>query len=276
MASLTAEELLQAIVDPKFEENVARLISENPELEQSLEMAIRRIKSRMPLFKNPRFGKSLTEDEVLEFCANSGINMSRKNFRSNYLEKDLSKFNAAFFHEDVQAWEFDYDYISQWAPLLLHDKHELRHKIVMLVHENMKFESQEDAREELENNNAQEERITKEDVIPLLGVEMSEEEKLLHTIANPSERCVIKVRYEGLDNGTHHVYFQTTDLIKLNFVLRIDFDRAEWGSMAGAAILEMTNYQVVFDFASYITQLKKNEKLEKKFIEKILPEIKRN
>ncbi|GGI14867.1 hypothetical protein [Gottfriedia solisilvae] len=61
MAKISAEDLLQAIGDPSFEENVAKLIIKNPELEQSLDLAIMRIKSKMPLFKNPKFEKSLSD-----------------------------------------------------------------------------------------------------------------------------------------------------------------------------------------------------------------------
>jgi hypothetical protein len=49
----SAEDLLRAIGDPSFEEKIAQLISQNPELEQSLDLAIMRIKSKMPIFKNP-------------------------------------------------------------------------------------------------------------------------------------------------------------------------------------------------------------------------------
>ncbi|MGG0177672.1 hypothetical protein [Gottfriedia acidiceleris] len=85
----------------------------------------------MPFFKKPVYEKSLTEDEVLNNCKDHGINMNRKNFRGNYLEKELAKYNAAYFHEDLNAWEFNYEYISHWVPLLLDEKHELRNKVVL-------------------------------------------------------------------------------------------------------------------------------------------------
>ena len=85
----------------------------------------------MPFFKKSVYEKSLTEDEVLNICKNHGINMNRKNFRGNYLEKELAKYNAAYFHEDLNAWEFNYEYISHWVPILLDEKYELRNKVVL-------------------------------------------------------------------------------------------------------------------------------------------------
>jgi hypothetical protein len=45
--------------------------------------------------------------------------------------------------------------------------------------------------------------------------------------------------------------------------------------MVDATILDLTSYQEVFDFTSHIEHFKKNEKFEKKFIEKVIPEIKK-
>lgn len=131
MEKISAEALLRAFVDPLIEENLAQFFIKNPELEQTLDLAISRIKSKMPFFKKPVYKKSLTEDEVLNICKNHEINMNRKNFRGNYLEKELAKYNSAYFHEDLNAWEYDYEYISHWVPLLLDKKHELRNKVVL-------------------------------------------------------------------------------------------------------------------------------------------------
>lgn len=266
MVKISAEDLLRAIGDPSFEEKIAQLISQNPELEQSLDLAIMRIKSKMPIFKNPQFDKSMTEDEVLKFCADEGINMSRKNFRGNYLEKELAKYNAVYFHEDVNAWEFDYSYIFQWVPLLLDEKHELRHKIVLLMQE--KSESTVSHINEVsECKEGQEDNAVS--VLPL-----TDENKIIHIIQNPSKRCIIKIKHEILTNKNIRVYFHTSDLNSLNYALVIDFEKASWDSMQSASIIELNNYQEVFDLSNKIASLKENEKLQKKFEVKVLSEIK--
>jgi hypothetical protein len=58
-------------------------------------------------------------------------------------------------YQDVQEWEFDYDYVSHWTPLLQNEKHELRNRIVMLAHENMQLKSQENVEVKLESHNDQ-------------------------------------------------------------------------------------------------------------------------
>ena len=60
--------------------------------------------------------------------------MNRKNFRGNYLEKELAKYNAAYFHGDLNAWEFNSEYISHWVPILLDEKYELRNKVVLSMY----------------------------------------------------------------------------------------------------------------------------------------------